>query len=172
MDFWNEVQILKRKHILPTIASLTAGLSLLLLAGCCKSPHVVLLNAESGNVTSLQHHEYAVADVSSDADTAPDECIPQTTDETTQPTESPAVKEQENRPSNTTISLDRAIEIANADLARRGINATYRSNSGIDREKGQRVWELLFTTNGGHMPFIEYYINADDGNIVKFEWDD
>jgi len=70
------------------------------------------------------------------------------------------------------ISLDRAIENAEADLRRRGINATYRSNSGMSLERGQWVWELLFRTQGERMPFIEYYINADNGNIVKFEWDD
>ena len=125
--------------------------------------YVVRLNAESGNVKSLHRHE--------------NEYNPQTTDEPTQPTVNPTDSERENRTSSHamshhTISLDRAIEIANADLKSRGINATYRSNSGIDREKGQRVWELLFTTTGEHMPLIEYYINADNGNIVKFEWDD
>jgi len=79
---------------------------------------------------------------------------------------------QGNRPSNPTISLQRAIEIAYADLAARGINATYHSNSGMSLERGQWVWELLFITQGERMPFIEYYINVDNGNIVKFEWDD
>jgi len=136
--------------------------------------YVVLINAESGNVTSLSRyeHEYAITDVSSDTDTALNKHIPHTTTDTKHPTTSTAESRVENRPSNSAISLDRAIEIANADLASRGISATYRSNSGIDRERGQRVWELLFVTNGEHMPFIEYYINADNGNIVKFEWDD
>jgi len=70
------------------------------------------------------------------------------------------------------ISLQRAIEIAYADLVARGINATFHRHSGIDWEYGQRVWELLFRTHGERMPFIEYYINAENGNIVKFEWDD
>ena len=144
--------------------------------------YVVLLNAESGNVTSLYRHEYenAAKDVSSCIDVEADEYVPQTTDEyvlqttdePSQPTANPTESGQENRPSNSAVSLDRAIEIASADLASRGISATYRSNSGIDWERGQRVWELLFITNGEHMPFIEYYINADNGNIVKFEWDD
>jgi len=77
-----------------------------------------------------------------------------------------------NRPSNPAISLERAIEIAYEDLARRGINATYHSNSGMDWERGQWVWELLFRTQGERMPFIEFYINVDSGEIVKFEWDD
>jgi uncharacterized membrane protein YkoI len=77
------------------------------------------------------------------------------------------------RPSNPTISLERAIEIAEADLARRGINATFHSHSGIDWERGQWVWELEFrvrrANRGRHV--IEYYINVDTGAIVKFEWD-
>jgi len=77
-----------------------------------------------------------------------------------------------NRPTNPAISLERAIEIAYEDLARRGINATYRSNSGMDFERGQWVWELLFRTQGERMPLIEFYISVDDGSVVKFEWDD
>ena len=84
----------------------------------------------------------------------------------------PSVGEHGNRSSNTAISLERAIEIANSDLASRGISATYSSNSGLDWEKGQRVWELLFRTHGERMPLIEYYINTENGSIVKFEWDD
>jgi len=76
------------------------------------------------------------------------------------------------RPSNPAISLERAIEIAYADIATRGINASFRSNSGMSWERGQWVWELLFSTQGERMPLIEYYINVDDGSIVKFEWDD
>ena len=70
------------------------------------------------------------------------------------------------------ISLERAIEIAYEDIEQRGINATYRSHSGLSLERGQWVWELLFRTQGERAPLIEYYINADDGTIVKFEWDD
>jgi len=76
------------------------------------------------------------------------------------------------RPSNPEISLERAIEIAYADIAARGINASFHSSSGMSWEMGQWVWELLFSTQGEMMPFIEYYINVDNGNIVKFEWDD
>jgi len=82
------------------------------------------------------------------------------------------VGEHENQTSNSVISLERAIEIAYADLKTRGIDAAYRSNSGVEWEKGQWVWELLFRTTGERMPFIEYYINTESGNIVKFEWDD
>jgi uncharacterized membrane protein YkoI len=92
--------------------------------------------------------------------------------QTPQPTSSPSVSEHGNRPSNPAISLERAIEIAEADLVSRGINATYRSNSGMSWERGQWVWELLFRTQGERMPLIEFYINVDNGNIVKFEWDD
>ena len=79
---------------------------------------------------------------------------------------------RDNRPSNPAISLQRAIEIAEADLARRGINATFRRDSGMSWERGQWVWELEFRTQGERMPIIEYYINVDNGNIAKFEWDD
>ena len=75
-------------------------------------------------------------------------------------------------PFGATISLERAIEIAYADLAERNINATFRSDSGMSWERGQWVWELLFSTQGERMPLIEYYINVGDGSIVKFEWDD
>jgi len=75
-----------------------------------------------------------------------------------------------NRPSNPAISLERAIQIAQADLARRGINATYRTNSGMDWERNQWVWELEFRPTAGR-GVIEYYINVDTGAIVKFEWD-
>jgi len=73
------------------------------------------------------------------------------------------------RPRNPAVSLDRAIEIAYADLAERGIDAVYRADSGMDWERGQWVWELEFRS-GRNM--IEYYINVDTGEIVKFEWDD
>ena len=77
-----------------------------------------------------------------------------------------------NRPSGPAISMERAIEIAYADIAARGINASFRSDSGMSWERGQWVWELLFSTQGERMPLIEFYINVDDGSIVKFEWDD
>ncbi|MCL1924363.1 MAG: hypothetical protein FWF50_02130 [Defluviitaleaceae bacterium] len=77
-----------------------------------------------------------------------------------------------NRPTNTNISLERAIEIGYAEIARRGYTGTFRNNSGIDWEYGQWVWELLFRVNGGRLPLVEMYINVDSGNIVKFEWDE
>ncbi|MCL2853643.1 MAG: stalk domain-containing protein [Defluviitaleaceae bacterium] len=77
---------------------------------------------------------------------------------------------QGGRPSNPAISLDRAIEIAYADLSARGISATFRANSGMDWERGQWVWELEFRPNG-QRGVIEYYINVNTGAIVKFEWD-
>jgi len=79
---------------------------------------------------------------------------------------------QGGRPSNPAISLDRAIEIAYADIAARGINAAFRRDSGLSWERGQWVWELEFRTQGERMPIIEFYISADNGSIVKFEWDD
>jgi len=86
----------------------------------------------------------------------------------------PAAHTQGNRPSNPAISLERAIEIAETDLVRRGITATFREHSGMDWERGQWVWELEFrVTNaprGQHI--IEYYINVDTGAIVKFEQGD
>jgi len=75
-----------------------------------------------------------------------------------------------NRPSNPAISLERAIEIAYADLAARNISATFRANSGMDWERGQWVWELEFRPTVGRGE-IEYYINVNTGDIVKFEFD-
>jgi len=89
-----------------------------------------------------------------------------------QPSESSSSSSRNNRPSNPEITLERAIEIAYEDIADRGINATFRSNSGMSWERGQWVWELEFRTQGERMPIIEFYINVDNGNIVKFEWDD
>ena len=157
--------------------------------------YVVLISAESGNVTRLSRYvdetavATATAEPSNNLNVVPDYPPHQPTQAqgitsvatatatpspttSPQPTASPSVSGQRNRPSNPAISLDRAIEIAYADLASRGINATYRSNSGMDWERGQWVWELLFRTQGERMPFIEFYINVDNGNIVKFEWDD
>jgi len=76
------------------------------------------------------------------------------------------------QPENLEVSLEQAIQIAYDDLEHRGISATFREDSGMERERGQLVWELLFATEGERMPFIEYYISVDDGSIVKFEWDD
>jgi uncharacterized membrane protein YkoI len=80
---------------------------------------------------------------------------------------------QTTRPANPTISLQRAIEIAEADLVRRGIAATFHSDSGMDWERGQWVWELEFRVTGARRGrhVIEFYINVDTGDIVKFEWD-
>jgi len=73
---------------------------------------------------------------------------------------------------NPEVSLEQAIQIAYDDLEYRGISAAFREDSGMEWERGQWVWELLFVTEGEHMPYIEYYISVDDGSIVKFEWDD
>ena len=77
---------------------------------------------------------------------------------------------QSNSPSNPAISLERAIEIAYADLTARNISATFRTHSGMDWERGQWVWELEFRPTTGR-GVIEYYINVNTGAIVKFEWD-
>jgi len=77
-----------------------------------------------------------------------------------------------NRPSNPPISLECAIEIGYEELARRGHSGTFSSDSGIDWERGQWVWELLFRVEGGRLPLVEMYINVDTGTVVKFEWDD
>jgi hypothetical protein len=95
---------------------------------------------------------------------------------TPQPTATPIPQHQvnhqrNNRPSNPAISLQRAIEIAEEDLVKRGINATFHSDSGMEWEKNQWVWELEFRVvdapRGRHV--IEFYINVDSGKIVKFE---
>ena len=88
------------------------------------------------------------------------------------PTPSPSHVGQGGRPTNTAISLERAIEIGYEELARRGHTGTFIRHSGMDWERGQWVWELLFRVPGGRLPLVEMYINVDTGNIVKFEWDD
>ena len=68
---------------------------------------------------------------------------------------------------NTTISLERAIGIAQADLTTRGIGANHIGSS-TGTERGVRVWELEFRrTDNGRV--IEYYIDMNTGAIVKFE---
>ena len=74
------------------------------------------------------------------------------------------------RPTDPAITLDRAIEIAYADLDRRGITATFRTDSGMSWERRQWVWELEFRPTN-QRGVIEYYINVHTGAIVKFEWD-
>jgi len=107
----------------------------------------------------------------------PHQPIQETTTEYAQtPTPSPQPNEntssRSNRPSDPAITLERAIEIAYNDLADRGINAAFRSDSGMNWERGQWVWELEFRTQGERMPIIEFYISVDNGDVVKFEWDD
>jgi len=84
------------------------------------------------------------------------------------PSPSPS-SNQSSRPSNPSISLERAIEIAYADLGERNISASFHTHSGMDWERGQWVWELEFRPTTGR-GVIEYYINVDTGAIVKFEW--
>jgi len=130
--------------------------------------YVVLINAESGNVIELNRY-------ADDGAYTPTEATDiQSTEQPTPPTppNPPSGSGRDSRPTNPVISLEDAIEIAYADLADRGITASYRTNSGMAWERGQWVWELEFRTQGERMPVIEYYINVDTGAIVKFEWDD
>jgi len=153
--------------------------------------YIVQINGVNGSVISLSSHtddtatEQATSETNNTeptTQTTPNPTPPQAQESTSQPpqeaTPQPTtppqapVSGQDNRPTNPAISLDRAIEIAYADIAARRINATFRTDSGMSWERGQWVWELEFRTQGEHMPIIEFYINVDNGNIVKFEWDD
>jgi len=80
--------------------------------------------------------------------------------------------ETHQRSENPEITLAQAIQIAYDDLENRGITAAFKEDSGMEWERGQWVWELLFTTQGERMPFVEYYISVEDGTVVKFEFDD
>ena len=96
---------------------------------------------------------------------------------TPRPTATPSHRggsDRGSRPTNPAISLERAIEIAYDDLARRGITADFRRDSGIDWERGQWVWELEFRVPNASRGrrVIEFYINVDTGSIVKFEQGD
>ncbi|MCL2566327.1 MAG: hypothetical protein FWE24_11080 [Defluviitaleaceae bacterium] len=132
--------------------------------------YVVQINGVNGNVINLSSYTDDTGAEQTISETNNTEPTPQTTPDPTPP-QAP-VSSQGNRPANPVISLDRAIEIAYADIAARGINATFRTDSGMSWERGQWVWELEFRTHGERMPIIEFYINVDNGNIVKFEWDD
>jgi len=105
---------------------------------------------------------------------------PHTQQSTAYPTPSPSPatsptgsgSQRGNRPSNPAISLQRAIEIGYEELERQGYAGTFRSDSGMDWEHGQWVWELLFRVESGRLPLVEMYISVDTGAVVKFEWDD
>ena len=139
--------------------------------------YIVRINAESGDVTNLTgfFDEYMASETNPDENAGTEsEHISQDNYHGNNHGQSGGNQggERGNRPSNPAISLERAIEIAYADLAARGINATFRRDSGIEWERSQWVWELEFRTHGERMPIIEFYINVDTGEIVKFEWDD
>lgn len=53
--------------------------------------------------------------------------------------DSQQVDNNNQRPENPEVSLERAIQIAYDDLKDRGISATFRSDSGMDLEHGQWV---------------------------------
>ncbi|MCL2205819.1 MAG: PepSY domain-containing protein [Treponema sp.] len=72
------------------------------------------------------------------------------------------------RPTNPAVSLQDAIAIAEGHLRANGINATFRSHSGMDWERGRWVWELEFRGANGR-PIHEFYICVNTGDIVKFE---
>ena len=160
--------------------------------------YVVLINAENGDVTRLTRYiDDHVTSMYDEQPTAgpslqPTPVLTPSPHPSSEPSPSPTTtpshdndrshnhgqsgvsqsNERGGRPSNPEITLERAIEIAYADLETRGINATFRRDSGMDWEREQWVWELEFRTNGERMPIIEFYINVDTGYIVKFEWDD
>ena len=76
------------------------------------------------------------------------------------------------RPVNPAISLERAIQIGYEELIRRGLSGSFHNHSGMDWERGQWVWEIVYRVPGGRLPLVEMYINVQTGAIVKFEWDD
>jgi len=128
--------------------------------------YMVYIIAANGNVLRMSRFEDGFQGIT----TLP-EIITPSPNPSPSPSPSPSPgNDRGNRPTNPAISLERAIEIAQADLARRGISATFRRDSGMDWERNQWVWELEFrpTTGSGT---IEYYINVNTGAIVKFEWD-
>lgn|GEM_PF-3426966 len=83
----------------------------------------------------------------------------------------PLAPEEDNTdyPMSSTISRNEAIKIAYNYLDKRGIIATFREDSGIELERGRRVWSLEF--RDGETVY-EFYIDADTGSIVKFEKED
>ena len=92
------------------------------------------------------------------------------------PTQTPSVNQssdRNNRPTNPIITRERAIEIAQAELATHGLTGTLRS-AVMDWEKNQWVWEVDLRTNSTnrHQRNFEIYINVDTGEIIKTEFDD
>ena len=69
------------------------------------------------------------------------------------------------------LLLGQVIEIAEQDLAERGISATLRTDWGRDYEGGRWVWKLVFETED-ELPMVEYHIDANTGDIVNYEWVD
>ncbi|WP_190289043.1 PepSY domain-containing protein [Lactococcus kimchii] len=67
-----------------------------------------------------------------------------------------------------TMSLAEAREIAENDLRERGIEATFTRDADLDSDGGQRVWELEYHWKN---QVIEYQIDAQTGQIIKFERD-
>ena len=76
------------------------------------------------------------------------------------------------RPVNPNITMERAVEIAHAELAKHGFTGTLRSVN-MDWERGQWVWEVEIRNNNRNRnhQIVEIYINVDTGDVVKFEWD-
>jgi len=125
----------------------------------------VQINAENGNIIGMERFE-----VQSQVVTLPSEAYQPTTPQESPPAALPQASPSPSPAASpspyTNISLQQAISIAYADLAQRGISASYHANSGISWEYGQQVWELEFRT-ASHI--IEFYVNVYNGNIVKFE---
>ena len=63
------------------------------------------------------------------------------------------------------ITLSQAIQIAHNDLIQNEVSAAFSTHFGIDWEYGHWVWELEFESDLGR---IEYYIDINNGNIIKF----
>jgi len=76
------------------------------------------------------------------------------------------------QPQNPAISLEQAIEIAEAYLDSRGLEAVFSGHSGMDRERGRWVWDIQFSNVRFPTVKYEFYIDVETGAIVKFETDD
>ena len=132
--------------------------------------YMVYIDAASGEFISISRFDDVMPGFEPGVATTPPKVSPSPSPHASpSPSLSPG---QTGRPINPAISLERAIEIGYEELARRGHTGSFRNHSGMDLERGQWVWELLFNVQGGRLPFVEMYISVDTGAIIKFEWDD
>jgi len=67
---------------------------------------------------------------------------------------------------------EQAIEIAEKDLVKRGISASLFSVELDSYHEHGWIWILIFEPQDEGLPMIEYFIDANTGTIVKFEWHD